>query len=270
MKRILMTMTAILAGLTVQAAEPTSAGPRWFTSPRASVLVVGGAMMNGNHFADDTLPAMREHFAGCKTVALVLHASHPEDRDRMEARLQEAFRHLGEQEAFSVHRFAPEEANRRLAEADAIFVGGGDTFWLLRELYETGQLAIIRERVLAGVPYAGSSAGANIAGTVIGTTNDFPVTEVPSRDALAVLPVVINPHHPRADQEPDFGSRAWKIRNYLRFNPTERVLGIGERAMVRLHDGRMTVAFGPVWDYRPGVTTAFETGQELEFEAPKS
>ncbi len=247
------------------------AEPDWLTSPEASVLAVGGSMMNGNHFADDTLPMMREHYAGTKTVALILHASHPEDRDRMERRLQEAFMHLGGQEAFSLHRFDTAEANRRLAAADAIFVGGGDTFWLLRELYATGQLGIIRQRVLEGAPYAGSSAGANIAGVVIGATNDFPVTDVPSRRSLAILPFVINPHHPRADDQPAHDSRAWKIRNYLRFNPSERVIALGDRAMVRLHAGQLTTALGPLWDYVPGETTATETGQTLPLlPAPKS
>ncbi len=249
-------------GLFTASAGP-AATPDWTTSPRASVLVVGGSMMNGNHFADETLPAMREHYADCRTVALVLHASHAEDRDHMEGRLQEAFQHLGGQEAFSLHRFDPGEANRRLASADGIFVGGGDTFWLLRELYETGQLGIIRQRVLDGVPYAGSSAGANIAGVVIGTTNDFPVTDVPTRSALAILPVVINPHHPRADDQAAHDGRAWKIRNYLRFNPDERVLALGDRAMVLLRDGKLSVPLGPVWDYRPGATTAAESGQLL-------
>jgi dipeptidase E len=254
----------------ITASSAFSSATDWITSPRASVLAVGGSMMNGNHFADETLPAMREHYAGTRTVALVLHANHPEDRDKMERRLVEAFAHLGGQEAFSLHRFDTAEANRRLAAADAIFVGGGDTFNLLRELYATGQLGIIRQRVLEGAPYAGSSAGANVAGIVIGTTNDFPVTDVPTRRSLALIPVVINPHHPRTDDQPAHGSRAWKINNYLRFNPTERVLALGDRAMVRLHDGRMYVALGPLWDYRPGEVAEAGTGQDLDLELPNS
>lgn len=224
----------------------------WMTSPEASVLAVGGSMMNGNHFADSTLPAMREHYAGTKTVALVLHPSHPADRDKMERRLKQAFAHLGGQEAFSLHRFDTAEANRRLAAADAIFLGGGDTFMFLRTLYETGQLGILRERILEGVPVAGSSAGANVMGTVIGTTNDFPVTDVPTRRSLAVIPVLINPHHPLPEAESAFGSREWKIGNYLRWNPTERVIALGDRAMLRLHAGKLSIALGPAWEYREG------------------
>ncbi len=236
------------------------------TSPNASVLAVGGSMMNGNHFADSTLATMRAHYAGTKTVALVLHPSHVEDRDKMERRLKEAFLHLGGQEAFSLHQFETEEANRRLAEADAIFVGGGDTFILLRDLYATGQLGIIRQRVLEGVPLAGSSAGANISGVVIGTTNDFPVTDVPTRRSLAIIPVVINPHHPRLDQKTAHDSRAWKIRNYLRWNPTERVIALGDRAMLRLHEGEMSIPLGPAWEYRHGETTPLATGDPVALD----
>lgn len=256
-------LLAVVVGLLVVPAQATD----WMTSPQVSLLAVGGSMMNGNHFADATLPAMREHYAGTTTVALVLHPSHPADRDRMERRLQQAFQHLGGQEAFSLHRFDTEEANRRLAEADAIFLGGGDTFMFLRVLYETGQLGILRQRILEGAPVAGSSAGANVLGTVIGTTNDFPVTDVPTRRSLAVIPVVINPHHPLPEAESDFGSRAWKIGNYLRWNPTERVIALGDRAMLRLHAGELSIALGPVWEYRHGQAgVMLETGQAVAWE----
>jgi dipeptidase E len=226
------------------------AAPDLVTSPRASVLVVGGSMMNGNQFGDSSLPVMRQHFAGCARIALILHANHPADRDRMEARLQEAFLHLGGMKAESLHRHAAPEAARLLRESDGIFVGGGETFALLRALYETGQLEILRARVQAGVPYAGSSAGANVAGLLIGTTNDFPVTDIPTRDALAIFPAVINPHHPRPEAEADFRGRAGKIRAYLAFNPDEKVLALGDRAIARLHRGAVTIEVGPAWLYQ--------------------
>jgi dipeptidase E len=257
MKRILF-----LLGLTAWSMA-LAAAPGFQTLPRASVLVVGGSMMNGNHFADATLPTMREHYAGVRRVALVLHASHPRDRDRMEARLQQAFRHLADIEAVSLHRHDRAGAARLLREVDAVFVGGGETFALLRELYESGQLEIIRERVLAGMPYGGSSAGANVAGLVIGTTNDFPVTDVPSRAALGIFPAVINPHHPRAEVEADFRGRAGKIRGYLAWNEGEQVLALGDAAIARLHRGKVTIELGPAWLYHQTGDRAIEQGQDV-------
>jgi len=245
-----------MVGIWVSAAWASAA-------PSPSVLVVGGSMMNGDHFADATLPVMREHFAGCRRVVLVLHASHPEDRDRTELRLQRAFAHLGDIAAESLHRVDEAEARRRLLAADGIFVGGGETFVLLRELYRTGQWEVIRERVSAGVPYAGSSAGANVAGQRIGTTNDFPVADIPTRDALAIFPAVINPHHPRPGA-PDFGARAGKIQGYLRFNPAETVLALGDASIARLHEGKVTFVVGYGRVYRAGAIDEVTPGQRLE------
>jgi dipeptidase E len=246
-----------------------SAAPQWQTSPKASVLVCGGSMMNGDHFADSVLSVMREHYSGRRHVALVLHASHPADRDRMETRLRAAFTHLGVPLAESLHRHDDAGAKALLAKADAIFVGGGETFVLLSDLMRTGQLSLIRERVLLGVPFGGASAGANIAGLIIGTTNDFPVADIPSRDALALLPATINPHHPLASAKPDYDARVGKIKIYLRFNPNETVLGLGNASIVRLHQGQTKLVAGSGWIYRASGARELALNEPLpELAAP--
>lgn len=252
-------LPALIAGWPVllSAASPAPA------VARASVLVVGGSMMNGDHFSDSTLPVMREHFRGCRRVALVLHASHPADRDRMEVRLQTAFAHLGVPAAESLHRRDLAGARELLGTADGFFVGGGETFVLLGELHRTGQLALLRERVLAGVPYAGSSAGANVAGLIIGTTNDFPVAEIPSRAALGLLPVTINPHHPLEAEKSEYASRVGKIKIYLRFNPDEIVLALANASMVRLHAGRAALVAGTGWLYTAAGQRELKLGEPV-------
>jgi dipeptidase E len=251
-------------------ASAVFAAPAWQASPEASVLGTGGNMMNGDHFADRTLPAMREHFAGCRTVALVLHATHPAERDRMEARMQKAFEHLAGIKGESLHRHDAAGARRLLMTADAIFVGGGESFVLLGELVRSGQIAVIRERMRAGVPYGGSSAGANVAGLIIGTTNDFPVADIPSRDALALLPVTINPHHPLPAAKADYTARVGKIGTYLKFNPTETVLGLAEASIVRLHRGEAKLMVGNAWLYRAAGTRELKVGEIIpEFAVPK-
>lgn len=219
--------------------------------------------MNGNHFADMVLPVMREHFAGCKKIALVLHASHPTERDQMEKRMQTAFAHLTGVQAESLHRHNEAGQRRLLESADGIFVGGGETFVLLGELYRTGQLEIIRRRVLAGVPYGGSSAGANVAGLLIGTTNDFPVADIPAREALAIFPAVINPHHPLTETKADFDARTGKIRTYLRFNPDETVLALANTSVARLHEGDVTLSAGTGWVYRSEGVRALQQGERI-------
>ena len=258
-----------LLSLWLAVATVCGAAPALKTSPKASVLVSGGSMMNGDHFADSVLTVMREHYAGCRQVALVLHASHPADRDRMEARLRAAFAHIGVPAAESLHRHDDVGARELLTKADAIFVGGGETFVLLRELTRTGQLALIRERVLAGVPYGGASAGANIAGQIIGTTNDFPVADIPNRDALALLPATINPHHPLPEAKADYEARAGKIKIYLRFNPDETVLALANASIVRLHAGSARLVTGTAWIYRAAGARELKVGEEIAEVAPK-
>ena len=83
-------------------------------------------MMNGNHFADSVIPAMSEFYAGTKHVAIVLHASVPADRDKMERRLQEAFAHIGVPKGTSLHKLDGPGAIALLREVDAIFISGGE------------------------------------------------------------------------------------------------------------------------------------------------
>ena len=215
-----------------------------------SVLVVGGAMSAGPHFIASTRAVMQRHYAGCQKIVLVLHADLPRDRSRREVQLKAAFGEIGFAHVESLHHADLAGQRMLLEQADGIFVSGGETFVLLAELYRTGQLDLIRSRVAAGVPYGGSSAGANVAGQLIGTTNDFPVAEIPSRRALAIFPAVINPHHPAPSAPGDFDYRAERINNYLGFNPTEIVLGLGNGAMARLHDGRVTLEAGLGWVYQ--------------------
>lgn len=267
--RILLPLfVALVAAVRGEAASAVVAG--FHPSLQASVLVSGGAMMKGDHFADSVLPVMREHYAGCRRVVLVLHASHPTERDAMEARLQKAFTYLlGDAvKAESLHRRDAAGAKELLRTADAFFVGGGETFVLLGELQRTGQLELIRARVLAGVPFGGSSAGANVAGLRIGTTNDFPTAEVVSRAALGIFPAVINPHHPLPGTKADFDSRVGKLKGYLKFNPEETVLALGNASIARLHDGRVLIMSGAAWLYTAAGARALPVGEVVTGLSP--
>lgn len=222
-------------------------GPNFHTAPGASVMVSGGTITKNGHITDAVRAAHRLHYGPRKNILLILHATEPAKRDADEKKIGALFAEDGFT-VESLHHWEGEAARRKIAEAEAFFVGGGETFLLLRTLLESGQFAVLRERVLAGVPYNGSSAGSNIAGINIGCTNDFPVVDVPTRNSLGILPVVINPHHPHAN-EADYGGRMNKIRAYCRLNPAETVLGIGNAAVARLHAGEMTIEVGPAFYY---------------------
>lgn len=129
-----------------------------------------------------------------------------------------------------------------LAEAEAVFVGGGNTYALLDRLTRSGLLAALRARVREGLPYVGSSAGANVAGPNILTTNDWNVVGLAAFDALDLVPFNINPHYRETDptMAPGSETRDERIAQYLlvRTNP---VVGIEEGAMVRVEGGVATV-----------------------------
>jgi dipeptidase E len=129
-----------------------------------------------------------------------------------------------------------------LARVDGVFIGGGNTYALLRRLRQAGLLEPLRERARAGLPYAGSSAGSNVAGLNILTTNDWNVVGLTAFEALGLVPFNVNPHYLETDpaMAPGSETRDMRIAEYhvVRDNP---VVGIEEGAMVRVEEGSLTV-----------------------------
>lgn len=129
-----------------------------------------------------------------------------------------------------------------LNDADAVAVGGGNSFLLLRTLYRTGLVKAIAQRVKAGMPYIGWSAGSNVACPTIMTTNDMPIVEPPSLHAMHLVPFQINPHY-TTDTIPGHGgeSRDQRIAEYLALNPRMTVAGLPEGSLLHLTNGSMTL-----------------------------
>lgn len=137
----------------------------------------------------------------------------------------------------------PDDPAAALREAEAVFVGGGNTFVLLSALYELDLMEVLRERARAGMPYMGSSAGSNLAGLTIGTTNDMPIVEPRSFDALGLVPFNLNPHY--LDPDPSSThmgeTRETRIREFHHFN-RQPVLGLREGAMLRARGREASIA----------------------------
>ncbi len=129
---------------------------------------------------------------------------------------------------------------RALDQADAVFVGGGNTFRLLKTLHDLGLIEAIRHRVAEGMVYMGASAGSNVACPTIRTTNDMPIVEPPTLNALNLFPYQINPHY--IDPEPGSihmgETREERLLQYLEENDTP-VIGLREGSMLRMSGGRI-------------------------------
>jgi dipeptidase E len=127
-------------------------------------------------------------------------------------------------------------------KAEAVFVGGGNTFRLLDRLQRSGLLEILRRRAQAGMPYLGASAGTNIAAPTIKTTNDMPIVQPAGFAALGLVPFQINPHYIDADPSSRHmgETREERLREFLEENDTP-VLGLREGSWLRVEGDRASL-----------------------------
>lgn len=147
-------------------------------------------------------------------------------------------------------------------DAEAVAVGGGNSFHLLKRAAETGLLEAIRARAMAGMPYIGWSAGSNLACPTIRTTNDMPVVEPPSLNGLGLVSFQINPHYTEAILPNHEGeTRAERIAEFIALNPLVRVVGLREGSWLQV-EGVTTELHGP----HP--LKLFEAGREPREVAP--
>jgi len=197
------------------------------------LLLISNSTLFGSGFLDHAEVEIRDFLGNVERVLFVPFALH--DQDGYAAKVTERLGPMG----YPVQSIqAATDKQELVRNAEAIFIGGGNTFRLLKALYEFELLALIRERVNEGMPYMGSSAGSNVAGPTIRTTNDMPIVEPPSLNALGLVSFQINPHY----LDPDPGSehmgetREERILQFLEDNPTP-VVGLREGAMLRIEQG---------------------------------
>jgi dipeptidase E len=221
------------------------------------LLLLSNSTNHGQHYLDHGLAAVRACLGEVRELAFVPFAlrDHAGYTARVRARFAE--------EGVAVSEVTPDEHGRaRLEEAGAVFVGGGNTFRLLDRLQRSGLLDVLRRRAREGMPYLGASAGTNVATPSLKTTNDMPIVQPASFDALGLVPFQINPHY----VDPTPGSthmgetREERIREFLEENDVP-VLGLREGSWLEV-DGTRGWLRGP----RPA--RLFRRGYEPEELGP--
>ena len=157
--------------------------------------------------------------------------------DVYEQKVKAVYKELGF-DLYSIHHEAnPVEA---VEKAEAVAVGGGNTFHLVKMMQETAVMEAIRKRILQGMPYMGWSAGSNVACPSLRTTNDMPIAEPLSFTCLDVIPFQINPHYLDAHPDGHGGeTREQRINEFTAVNPTIYVAGLREACSFRVKDNEL-------------------------------
>lgn len=226
------------------------------------LLLISSSRTHGTGYLEHCLEAIRQHLRDVSRVLFVPFALR--DHDSYTATVKQAFQSIGKS-VESLHEV--DSPSAAIRHAEAFFVGGGNTFRLLKTLQDLGVLPAIRKKVLDGTPYIGTSAGTNIAAPGIGTTNDMPIVWPDSLAALNLVRFQINPHFLDADPaSPHQGeTREQRLKEFHEENLAP-VVAIREGSWLEVtgNSCRLAGERGGIL-FRPSLEPlALETGARLE------
>lgn len=190
------------------------------------VLALSSSKAGNSEYLAPALPMIRD-FLGPSSlkIAFIPFAGMTPGYTEYHSKVREALEHLNHEIFLVEHR----GGKKIIGTADAVMVGGGNTFKLLHDLYETGLLSLIEKKVRKGMPYVGWSAGSNVCGPGIYTTNDMPIIEPKSFKSFEFFPFQLNPHYLNETVDGFHGeTRDQRLEEFVRLNPGVPVVGIPE------------------------------------------
>lgn len=205
-----------------------------------SVIIASTSTLHEGSYLEYLLPTLQSHFTNCKSILFIPFArpggiSH----DDYTQKVTQAFATINI-DVKGIHEF--ENTEEAIKNAEGIFTGGGNTFLLVTQLYKHKIMQLLAETVKNGTPYLGTSAGSNICGLSMQTTNDMPIIYPPSFQTLGLIPFNLNPHYLDPDlQSKHMGeTRETRIKEFHAFNAIP-VLGLREGSWLEVKGDKITL-----------------------------
>ena len=204
------------------------------------LIIASTSTIHGSGYLEYLLPTLKEHFKNCTEIIFIPFAR-PSGitHDEYTAIAKKAFATININ-VKGLHEF--EDYTNALKNAQGIFTGGGNTFLLVSQLYKQQILVPLKEVITNGTPYLGTSAGSNICGLTMNTTNDMPIVYPPSFSTLGYVPFNINPHY--LDPDPTSThkgeTRETRIKEFHKFN-TVPVVGLREGSWLYVNGNTITL-----------------------------
>ncbi len=202
-----------------------------------NVLALSSSRVGGGDYLSAAVPLVRNFLGDApKRLAFVPFAAVDGDYEAYAANVQKGLSLLNH----SIVLATPANAKEVIESCDAIVIGGGNTFKLLHDIYGLGIFSLIRQKVKSGTAYIGWSAGANLTGATICTTNDMPIIQPPSFEAFCFFPFQINPHYYNVVIEGFHGeTRDQRLAEFLALHPSVPVVGLPEGTALQGQNGQL-------------------------------
>ena len=202
------------------------------------LLLISNSTNAGEAYLDYPKNNIKE-FLGSNSVKCLFipYAAVTFSFDEYEEKVKNRFNEVGH-DIVAIHHFA--DPVKAVNDAEAIVVGGGNTWQLTRMMHDNNLIGAIRNKILGGTPYIGWSAGSNVACPTIMTTNDMPIVDPKGFDVFNLIPFQINPHYLDANPEGHAGeTREARIEEFIVANPDVYVLGLREGCILYVEDDKM-------------------------------
>jgi len=230
-----------------------------------NLLLISNSTNAGEEYLQYPIERIGKFLQGVKEVVFIPYAAVTFSYAAYEAKVQARFNQIGVK-VRSVHRAA--NPRQMIRNAEAICVGGGNTFALTKKMQEQGLMQAIRKKINEGTPYVGWSAGSNVCCPTICTTNDMPIVQPESFKAIGAVKFQINPHYLDANPEGHAGeTREQRILEYIAANPRRWVVGLREGCMLHVEGEKMElIGSRPMRIFKKGVETyEVNAGDDLSF-----